>query len=81
MTYNTPGARGAILRDNLGLVTDEELAAALMITPDTLALWRGKKQGPAWCRLGKRVFYRLDDVTAWIRDQADGPGEVTSEGN
>lgn len=71
---------GIALRNSLGLVLPEELAAALLITPETLALWRSKKQGPAATRFGKSVFYQMRDIDAWVKDMSGTP-EVTSEGN
>ena len=57
------------IRKQLGLLTEEELAAALGNSPSTLELWRGSGsgKGPAWVKLGKRIFYRLQDVENWIR--------------
>lgn len=57
------------LRQDLGLLTEEELAAALDVRLSTLAGWRSRKEGPVFTRLGKRVFYRLDDVIEWIASQ------------
>lgn len=32
----------------------------------TLQKWRRTGQGPATYKLGRRVYYRLDEVLAWI---------------
>lgn len=50
----------------LGLLTDAELSVTLEVTAGTLEVWRGQGKGPAWVKLGKRVFYRLTDVRKWI---------------
>jgi hypothetical protein len=31
----------------------------------TLQRWRNTGTGPAWMRIGGRIFYRLDDVSAF----------------
>lgn len=64
------------LRDKLGLLSDRELADILDLTTDTLQTWRTENKGPAFTHLGKRVFYRLADVQAWIESCVKYP--VTS---
>lgn len=54
------------LRDKVGLILPQELAAALNATEQTLASWRSTNQGPDFVKLGKAVFYRLDDIRAWV---------------
>jgi len=57
---------GRELRTKMGLFTPEELAALLKVEDQTLALWRHKKHGPDFIKLGKRVFYRREDLTEWM---------------
>jgi hypothetical protein len=40
---------GEAIRRLLGLLTDDELAAAFELTPDTLADWRQRQFGPGTC--------------------------------
>lgn len=56
-----------LLRAQLGIMTDVELANALQVTPSTLATWRGKNYGPMRMHIGKAVFYRYVDVIEWIK--------------
>lgn len=60
---------GRLIREELELYTEAEVARALSITPTTLALWRSKKQGPDYCRLGKRVYYTKWALKTWVRIQ------------
>lgn len=55
------------LRQRLGLLTQEELAAMLDVTPATLAEWRRLKQGPDFVKTGKGVMYREIDVQDWLK--------------
>lgn len=56
-----------ILRiEHFGLLSEDELAAMIDVKPHTLAVWRAEGKGPDYTRLGKSVFYRRDDVHAWI---------------
>lgn len=48
------------------LLEPSEVAQFLGIAEQTLALWRSEKRGPDYVKLGKAVFYRQADVTAWI---------------
>lgn len=54
-------------RDLLTLLTPEDLSWALEVNAHTLAVWRAKGVGPAYVKLGRQVFYQLDDVYDWIR--------------
>lgn len=54
------------LRLNLGLLSDRDLAELLELGTDTLQTWRMENRGPAYTKLGKKVFYRLADVHDWI---------------
>lgn len=35
----------------------------------TLARWRSTGKGPAFVKVGRRVFYRHADVEAWLQQQ------------
>lgn len=54
------------LRAELGVLEAWQLAGALEVTVDTLATWRGEGKGPDYVKLGKGVFYRFEDVKAWV---------------
>lgn len=67
---------GGITREFLGLISEEELAAALSVTTQTLATWRHHADGPVYAKLGKRVFYRCEDVQEWVKASLRAhPGE------
>ena len=53
-------------RARLGLLTQDELAAVLDVSPETLREWRRIKQGPDYVKAGKTVMYREKDVIRWI---------------
>lgn len=62
---------GGAMRRRLGLLNSEELAATLQVTPDTVQEWRNTGTGPRYCKLGKRVFYREEDVKDWALYEAN----------
>ena len=39
------------------LLTPEEVAALLRVTPATLTYWRKRKTGPAYVKVGRKVRY------------------------
>jgi hypothetical protein len=43
-----------------------DLARELNVTPRTLRLWRMRRTGPAWGRIGKRVIYNIEAVRTWL---------------
>lgn len=51
------------------VLNNEEAAAAIGITPNTLKLWRHQGKGPRYIKLGKAkqagVVYDHADVEAW----------------
>lgn len=57
----TPSPRSAI-----NLFTEAELAEMLEVKAQTLATWRADGKGPDYVKVGKSVFYRLQDVSDWI---------------
>lgn len=58
--------KGRSLRAGFGIVTEEELANSLELKVETLASWRMKSSGPSFTKLGKTVFYRVQDIQLWI---------------
>lgn len=57
---------GFVLRNQLGMISQEELGDMLGVSKGTLREWRKKKKGPDFVRVEKSVFYRLKDVEAWV---------------
>ncbi|WP_128643004.1 helix-turn-helix transcriptional regulator [Streptomyces sp. SS] len=53
------------------LLNVRDAAAYLGLSPQTLYVWRHRRQGPPSFRMGVngRVAYRLDALDAWIREQ------------
>lgn len=48
------------------LLTPEEAAHFLRVNPRTLERWRGDGGGPRFAKIGRRVAYRLCDLTAFV---------------
>lgn len=48
------------------LLTTEEAADYTRLSVETLRYFRQREEGPRWAKLGRRVFYRRQDVDAWI---------------
>lgn len=43
-----------------------DAARILHLSQSTLAKLRLSGNGPVYCKLGRRVVYRLDDLTTWL---------------
>jgi predicted DNA-binding transcriptional regulator AlpA len=43
-----------------------EAAKLLRLAPSTLAKLRLSGNGPVYCKLGRRVVYRREDLEAWL---------------
>lgn len=68
-----PPTPAAVLRNQLKLMTEAELARALEISPQTLVTWRGNGEGPAYAKLGRSVYYPVSSVLEWIGECWQGP--------
>lgn len=55
------------------LLTIAEVADLCRTTQDTVRYWRYTGTGPASFRLGRRVLFREQDVSAWIEQAASTP--------
>lgn len=55
--------------DASDLVTTAELARQWRMSVRTLERWRDAGTGPAWLRLGGRLYYRKTDIAAFEADQ------------
>ncbi len=52
------------------LLTTDQVAAALGLSPRTLGAWRSSRHSTLqWCRVGNRIRYRSADVAAWLESQ------------
>ena len=51
------------------LLTNEEGAGFLGVSPDTLAQWRSQRRGPRYIKLeGRIVRYRREDLEAYLKE-------------
>lgn len=49
------------------MLTPTEVCELLSVTPETLRMWRKRRQGPSYVKLGHRtVRYWKHDVEAWV---------------
>ncbi len=55
------------------LLSSDEAAVSIGYKPNTLAIWRIKKIGPAYHKLGCRVFYSIDDLQVWVMKRRIDP--------
>jgi hypothetical protein len=56
-----------------GYLSEAELAKQLNKTERTLQIWRQRREGPPWTKVGKSVFYYTDTVLAWLKAQEQHP--------
>jgi hypothetical protein len=63
-----------------GLLSETQAASALGVKFTTLRNWSVLRQGPPRIRIGKKIFYRLDALTAWVQEQEKDYSAVRSGG-
>ncbi|RVU20475.1 DNA-binding protein [Streptomyces antnestii] len=61
-----PEPRGA---SHTAFLTLPRAAEYLGISPNTLYVWRHRRQGPPSFRMGRRVMYRISALDEWVCDQ------------
>src|SRR6266852_826752 len=78
MTDNAPFEKHASsLRGSL--LSPEELAHNLDLSPATLADWRSQGKGPAYLKAGRRIWYPKAHVERWMQSQIRETNNVTEE--
>ena len=48
------------------LLTQQALSDLIAVSERTLERWRVEGSGPVFCRAGRKVLYRLEDVSDWL---------------
>lgn len=56
-----------------GYQTEEEKAAQLGKSRRTLQIWRQRRVGPPYVKVGNTVIYPIDEGEKWLRDQVQQP--------
>ena len=51
------------------LMNEKEVASFLGLKPQTLAIWRMRKEKIPFVRMGRRIAYRREDVERWLESQ------------
>lgn len=69
MTQPDPGAGPEAPNLLADWISREQLARELGLTPDTLARWEARRQGPPCTRIGRKTLYRRLAVQDWVRSQ------------
>ena len=54
--------------DEQQIMTGEQVAALLQVSPRTIEEWRQTKVGPPFRRMGKHVRYLRREVLAWFEE-------------
>ena len=66
------------IRNELGIISEEDLAFTLVLAKATLQTWRSRGFGPRYVKVGKRVMYKTDDVKSWLETNLFEPGELAA---
>ncbi len=53
----------------MDLLTRQEAAAYLKVSPRTLDMWRRENRGPRSYKIVGRVYYLKPDIDSWLQDQ------------
>ena len=64
-----------VANDVSELISSKDAAARLGIVGGVLANWRANGRGPRYLKLGRSVYYRPDDIRAWLDSCVVDPAE------
>jgi predicted DNA-binding transcriptional regulator AlpA len=68
---STAGSAGRVEPEEL--VACDKIAKMLGIATQTLANWRSEGCGPRYLKVGRLVYYRRSDISAWLASQIRDP--------
>jgi predicted DNA-binding transcriptional regulator AlpA len=54
--------------ENVEIITGEQVADLLQVSPRTVEEWRRTRTGPPWRRMGRHVRYLRREVLVWFED-------------
>jgi DNA-binding transcriptional regulator YiaG len=57
------------LRRELGLLTEDEIAALADVEVSTVRSWRTERRGPPFTHLGRRPLYLMQSLQRWLKEQ------------
>lgn len=63
-----------------GFLSETEFCAAINKTPRTARLWRKRRYGPPYVRIGREIYYPVDDAQRWLRSQMQLPVRAKAAG-
>lgn len=58
------------------MLRERQAAGVLGVAPKTLANWRSQGKGPKFCRLGRAIGYRQEDLDAFIEKSMADPSDA-----
>ncbi len=58
------------------MLRERQAASFLGVAPKTLANWRSQGKGPKFCRLGRAIGYRQEDLDAFIEESMADPSDA-----
>ena len=68
----------SVALENDSLLTQEQAAEILGVSPGTLEVWRSAKRYPGliYVKVGRLVRYRRSDLLAWLESRTVSPEPV-----
>jgi Helix-turn-helix domain len=69
---NTTGRRAAAAPTRIEpeeLIESGETAKLLRVKAETLTAWRCHGRGPTFVKVGRKCFYRREDIAVWLSGQ------------
>lgn len=64
-----------VVAGNPGLLTEQEAAEYLKISPGTLSVWRSTgRYALPFVKVGHKVRYRISDLNSWINSRERSSG-------
>ncbi len=68
------------LAEALGCLTEADFQLLAQATKNTVDAWRRRGTGPAYARIGNRIFYPREAVAELIRSRVRAPSAIDGKG-
>ena len=63
-------ANGSLL-SQLGLLSEEDVAALADVDVGTVRNWRAQRSGPPFTKIGRRPLYRVEAFQRWLKEREE----------
>ena len=58
------------------LIPEDQFCDEYEQSKATVKTWRARRRGPAWIKIGRKIFYARADIDRWLASLRRDPAEL-----